>query len=58
MANVVDRRRWKKSSESKWNGYENVRFRNCWGSFTCDNKACDFKKEYGVTNRTQFDKKK
>ena len=55
--NTRDGRRWKKASESQWNGYESVRFRDCWGSFRCKNEACAFKKEYSVTNSTQFDKK-
>ena len=55
--NTWDRRRWKKASESQWNRYESVRFRDCWGSLRCKNEACAFKKEYGVTNSTQFDKK-
>ena len=44
--NTRDGRRWKKASESQWNGYESVRFRDCWGSHRCKNEACAFKEEY------------
>ncbi|CAB3994344.1 Angiopoietin-1 receptor [Paramuricea clavata] len=56
-ANIKDGRRWKKASQSQWNGYESVRYRDCWGSLQCQNEQCDFRKEYGVTNRTHFDGK-
>ena len=50
-------RPWKKDSETKWVGFGKVRYSNCMGSYTCTNPQCDFKKEYGVTNNTQFEKK-
>ena len=54
---IRDGRRWKKSSQTRWSGFDNVRYFDCSGSYKCTNSACDFKKEYGVVNRTQFDKK-
>ena len=56
MQSVRDGRRWKKSSQTRWNGFENVRYSDCSGSYKCINSTCDFKKEYGVVNRTHFDK--
>ncbi len=56
-ASTNDGRRWKKASQTQWSGYESVRYRVCWGSYQCGNEACDFKKEYGVTNTAQFGKK-
>ena len=52
-----DGRRWNKTSETQWAGYEKVRFSNCRGSLQCTNESCDFKKEYGLCNNRQFDKK-
>lgn len=54
---LKDGRSWKKDSETQWKGYNRVRYSNCRGSFECQNAQCDFKKEYGVTNRSQFGKK-
>jgi hypothetical protein len=47
-------RRWKKSSQTQWKHYGKVRYSDCWGSLECSNMDCDFQKEYGVVNRSQF----
>ena len=44
LSAVRDGRNWK------------VRYSDCAGSHECTNPDCDFKREYGVVNRTQFDK--
>ena len=56
MPRLRDGRRWKKSSQTRWSGYNNVRYSDCSGSYRCINSACNFKREYGVVNRTHFDK--
>ncbi|XP_028408652.1 uncharacterized protein LOC114531204 [Dendronephthya gigantea] len=55
---VRDGRKWKKSSQTRWVGYDNVRYSDCSGSYMCTNSACEFRKEYGVINKTHFDRKK
>ena len=47
---------WKKDSETQWCGFSRVRYSDCAGSHECTNPDCDFKREYGVVNRSQFDK--
>ena len=57
MSTVKDGRPWKKDSGTQWKGLRNVRYSDCLGSHTCINPQCDFQKEYGVVNKTQFNKK-
>lgn len=57
MSNTRDGRPWKKDSQTQWNGFDDVRYSDCSGSYECVNSNCDFKIEYGIINRTQFDKK-
>jgi hypothetical protein len=56
LSAVRDGRKWKKDSGTQWCGFSKVRYSNCAGSYECTNPDCDFKREYGVVNRTQFDK--
>ena len=56
LSSVRDGRNWKKGSETQWCGFSKVRYSDCAGSHECINPDCDFKWEYGVVNRTQFDK--
>ena len=56
-AGVRDGRPWKKSLHTRWSGFDNVRYSDCSGSYECVNSECHFKKEYGIVNRTHFDKK-
>ena len=57
LSYVKDGRNWKKDSETQWKGYGNVRYSDCKGSYHCNNQKCDFRRDYGVTNRTQFNPK-
>lgn len=57
MSRVRDGRRWKKDSQTKWSGFDDVRYSDCYGSYECVNPSCEFKKEYGVVNKSHFDKK-
>ncbi len=56
LSAVRDGRNWKKDSGTHWCGFSKVRYFDCAGSYECTNPDCDFKREYGVVNRTQFDK--
>ena len=56
MSNVHDGRRWKKDSQTKWSGFSDVRYSDCHGSYQCFNTQCEFKSEYGIVNRSHFDK--
>ena len=56
MSQVRDGRRWKKDSQTKWSGFDDVRYSDCSGSHQCLNSDCDFRKEYGIINRSHFDK--
>ena len=56
LSAVRDGRNWKKDSGTQWCGFSKVRYSDCGGSYECTNPDCDFKREYGVVNRTQFDK--
>ena len=56
LSSVRDGRNWKKDSETQWCGFSRVRYSDCASSYECTNPDCDFKREYGVVNRSQFDK--
>lgn len=57
MSAAKDGRPWKKDSQTEWKAFGKVRYFDCKGSYTCINPQCEFKKEFGVVNCTQFDKK-
>ena len=37
LEGTKDERKWQKDSSTKWAGYSSVRYRNCNGSFSCQN---------------------
>ena len=53
-----DGRSWKyPDSQTKWKGYDSVRYKNCNGCLKCPNiMSCWFYKNYGYTNKLKFDK--
>ena len=54
---LKDGRRWKKNCPTKWQGHKRVRYADCKGSNICENEKCPYKLQYGIINRTQFEKK-
>ena len=52
-----DGRRWKKNCPTNWQGHKRVRYADCKGSSICENENCPFKLQYGIINRTQFEKR-
>ena len=57
MSAIEDGRQWKKDSGTQWTDVGDLRYSDCLGSDLCTNEQCNFKKEFGVVNQTQFDKK-
>lgn len=55
---LKDGRRWKKACPTSWQGHRRVRYADCKGSYKCDQTKCPFIIQYGVTNTTQFTKRK
>ena len=55
---LKDGRKWKKACPTNWKGHSRVRFSDCKGSYRCTSDRCPFKIQYGVTNTTQFEKKR
>lgn len=55
---LKDGRKWKKTCPTNWKGHSRVRFSDCRGSYRCASDHCPFKIQYGVTNTTQFEKKR
>ena len=52
-----DARPWKRDSKTKWENFNNVRYRNYSGSHKCLNKDCEFFVEYKFANQLKFEKK-
>ena len=57
LEGTKDERKWQKDSSTKWAGYSSVRYRNCNGSFSCQNPLCLFYIQYSKQNNVHFDKK-
>jgi hypothetical protein len=56
---LQDGRKWKKICPTSWKGHaRSTRFPDCRGSLRCTTERCPFKIQYGVTNTTQFEKKR
>ena len=55
---LKDGRRWKKNCPTRWHGHPRTRYADCKGSYLCRNEKCPYKLQYGVINKTQFEKKK
>ena len=57
---LQDGRKWKTNCPISWpwKDHDRVRFADCKGSMKCLHDNCPFKKEYGVTNTMQFEKKR
>ena len=55
---LQDGRKWKKNCPTSWKGHARVRFADCSGSLRCTKDKCPFLQQYGVTNTTQFEKKR
>ena len=54
---LKDGRRWKKNCPTNWQGHKRVRYADCKGSSICENENCPYKIQYGIINRTQFEKR-
>ena len=54
---LKDGRKWKKNCPTSWKGHIRVRYANCKGSYRCNSLKCPYRKEYGVVNTVQFEKK-
>jgi hypothetical protein len=54
---LKDGRRWKKNCPTNWQGHRRVRYADCKGSSICENENCPYKVQYGIINRTQFEKR-
>ena len=55
---LKDGRRWKKNCPTRWQGHSKVRYSDCKGSYLCENRKCPYRLEFGIINKTQFEKKK
>ena len=55
---LKDGRRWKKNCPTRWQGHPKTRYADCRGSYLCENQKCLFRLEFGIINKTQFEKKK
>ena len=55
---LKDGRRWKKNCPTRWQGHPKTRYADCRGSYLCENQKCPFRLEFGIINKTQFEKKK
>ena len=53
---MKDGRRWKKDSRTTWKEYKEVRFRDCYGGYTCPNTDCHYLSEFREPNKMNFDK--
>ena len=51
-------RRWTKNCPSRWQGHSKIRYADCKGSYLCKNKKCPYRLEFGIINKTQFQKTK
>ncbi|PFX17548.1 hypothetical protein AWC38_SpisGene18123 [Stylophora pistillata] len=55
---LQDGRKWKKTCLTFWRRHARTRFADCKGSVKCTKEHCPFKMQFGVTNTTQFEKKR
>ena len=56
LCGTKDERYWEKEYTTKWASYSSVRYRNCKGSFICQNPLCHYYIEYKEQNKVNFDK--
>ena len=56
ISGTKDDRNWAKDFATKWAGNSNVRYRNCKGSYICDNPLCHYYIQFKQQNGVNFDK--
>ena len=56
LEKLKDGRQWKKDSRTTWSDFKEVRYRDCYGGYTCPNVDCNYLLQFGKPNKVNFEK--
>ena len=56
LEKLKDGRQWKKDSRTTWSDFKEVRYRECYGGYTCPNVDCNYLLQFGKPNKVNFEK--
>ena len=56
LEKLEDGRQWKKGSRTTWSDFKDIRYRDCYGGYTCPNVDCNHLLQFGKPNKVNFEK--
>ena len=56
LEKLEDGRQWKKDIRTTWSDFKDIRYRDCYGGYTCPNVDCNYLLQFGKPNKVNFEK--